>query len=86
MEFNLSGGSGKGSGSYRMFTLENGKETPVLENRIVFDYCTDSIASVKDNFDPAELAAFVKEANDWLTDCTAPLWMKSTACWPTVCC
>ncbi len=70
MEFNISGESGKGSGGYRMFTLENGKETPILENHILFDYCTDSIASVKDNFDPAELAAFVNEANGWLTDCT----------------
>ena len=69
MEFEIHGGMGRAHGDYRIFTLENGAETTVWENHVTFDYCTDSIASVKDNFDPEAVAAFVDEADRLLEHC-----------------
>ena len=69
MEFEIHGGMGRAHGDYRIFTLENGTETTAWENHVEFDYCTDSIASVKDNFDPVAVAAFVDEADSLLEHC-----------------
>lgn len=70
MEFNIYGQQGQAHGDYRIFTLENGTETTVRENHVRFDYCTDSLASVKDNFDPEAVAAFVDEVDGLLEHCT----------------
>lgn len=70
MEFEIHGGMGKGSGFYRISTLENGTETMVRENSVTFDYCyVGSTANVKDNFDPVAVAAFVDEADSLLEHC-----------------
>ena len=69
MEFDLHGNQGNGSGDYRIFTLEGGVETTVRENHVEFNYCTDSLASVKDNFDPEAVASFVDEADSLLEHC-----------------
>ena len=69
MEFEIHGNQGKGSGDYRIFTLEGGVETMAWENHVMFDYCTNSLASVKDNFDPEAVAAFVDEVDGLLEHC-----------------
>ena len=70
MEFNIYGRQGHAHGDYRIFTLQNGEETVVRENHVEFEYCTDAIASVKDNFDADEIAAFVDEVDGLLEHCT----------------
>ncbi|MBD5118199.1 MAG: hypothetical protein HDT37_03675 [Clostridiales bacterium] len=70
MEFDNHGGQGQAYAYYRLFTLENGMETTVRENHVEYHYCTDSLASVKDHFDPEAVAAFVDEADGLLADCT----------------
>ena len=70
MEFDNHGGQGQAYAYYRLFTLENGMETTVRENHVEYHYCTDSLASVKDHFDPEAVAAFVDEVDGLLADCT----------------
>ncbi|MBD5085476.1 MAG: M56 family metallopeptidase [Clostridiales bacterium] len=70
MEFDNHGGQGQAYAYYRLFTLENGVETTVRENHVEYHYCTDSLASVKDHFDPEAVAAFVDEVDGLLADCT----------------
>ncbi|MDE6589073.1 MAG: M56 family metallopeptidase, partial [Oscillospiraceae bacterium] len=69
MEFDNHGGFGQARADYRLFTLENGVETTVRENHVEYHYCTDTLASVKDHFDPEAVAAFVDEVNGLLAHC-----------------